>query len=125
MLTTLLFVVVAAGILKLGGDYPTLSSYMNPRLLTSVAVVWIVSLGMNSVFTDSYLKKLLPWAVVLPLLWAAVFTWGYGFADLPEKKHLGDYYMYAALIFSLPYVLGCGAAGVQRSGFPGGFCRAC
>ena len=106
LLTALLFVVVAAGILKLGGDYPTLASYMNPRLLTSVVVVWIVSLGMNSVFTDSYLKKLLPWAVVLPLLWAAVFTWGYGFADLPEKKHLGDYYMYAALIFSLPYVLG-------------------
>ena len=99
LLTALLFVVVAAGILKLGGDYPTLASYMNPRLLTSVAVVWIVSLGLNSVFTDSYLKKLLPWAVVLPLLWAAVFTWGYGFADLPEKKHLGDYYMYAALVF--------------------------
>ena len=51
MLTTLLFVVVAAGILKLGGDYPTLSSYMNPRLLTSVAVVGIVFLGMNSVFS--------------------------------------------------------------------------
>ena len=60
LLTALLFVVVAAGILKLGGDYPTLASYMNPRLLTSVVVVWIVSLGMNSVFTDSYLKKLLP-----------------------------------------------------------------
>ena len=99
LLTTLLFVVVAAGILKLGGDYPTLASYMNPRLLTSILVVWIVSQGLFSVFTDSYLKKLLPWAVVLPLLWAAVFTWGYGFANLPEKKHLGDYYMYAALIF--------------------------
>lgn len=62
LLTTFLFVVVAAGILKLGGDYPTLASYMNPRLLTSILVVWIVSQGLFSVFTDSYLKKLLPWA---------------------------------------------------------------
>lgn len=120
LLTTLLFVVVAAGILKLGGDYPTLASYMNPRLLTSILVVWIVSQGLFSVFTDSYLKKLLPWAVVLPLLWAAVFTWGYGFANLPEKKHLGDYYMYAALIFSLPYVLGVWSRRLPKARIPWG-----
>ena len=120
LLTVLLFVVAAAGILKLGGDYPTLASYMNPRLLTSVLVVWIVSLGMFSVFTDSYLKKLLPWAVVLPVLWAAVFTWGYGFADLPEKKHLGDYYMYSALIFTLPYVSGVWSRHCPKARIPWG-----
>lgn len=89
LLTTFLFVVVAAGILKLGGDYPTLASYMNPRLLTSILVVWIVSQGLFSVFTDSYLKKLLPWAVVLPLLWAAVFTWGVWICQSPGKEAFG------------------------------------
>lgn len=42
--------------------------------------------------------------MILPLLWAGTFTWAYGFASLPEKKHLGDYYVLGALLFSLPYV---------------------
>lgn len=40
--------------------------------------------------------------------WAGIFTWAYRFASLPEKKHLGDYYVLGALLFSLPdvYMIG-------------------
>lgn len=91
-------------ILHLGGDFPDIYSYAQPRLGAAFAVMLIVSFGLFSVFSKDYLKRLLPWAVILPLLWAGIFTWAYGFASLPEKKHLGDYYVLGALLFSLPYV---------------------
>ena len=91
-------------ILHFGGDFPDIYSYAQPRLGAAFAVMLIVSFGLFSVFSKDYLKRLLPWAVILPLLWAGIFTWAYGFASLPEKKHLGDYYVLGALLFSLPYV---------------------
>ena len=91
-------------ILHFGGDFPDIYSYAQPRLGAALAVMLIVSFGLFSVFSKDYLKRLLPWAVILPLLWAGTFTWAYGFASLPEKKHLGDYYVLGALLFSLPYV---------------------
>ena len=91
-------------ILHFGGDFPDIYSYAQPRLGAAFAVMLIVSFGLFSVFSKDYLKRLLPWAVILPLLWAGTFTWAYGFASLPEKKHLGDYYVLGALLFSLPYV---------------------
>lgn len=91
-------------ILHFGGDFPDIYSYAQPRLGAAFAVMLIVSFGLFSVFSKDYLKRLLPWAVILPLLWSGTFTWAYGFASLPEKKHLGDYYVLGALLFSLPYV---------------------
>ena len=91
-------------ILHFGGDFPDIYSYAQPRLGAAFVVMLIVSFGLFSVFSKDYLKRLLPWAVILPLLWAGTFTWAYGFASLPEKKHLGDYYVLGALLFSLPYV---------------------
>lgn len=91
-------------ILHFGGDFPDIYSYAQPRLGAAFAVMLIVSFGLFSVFSKDCLKRLLPWAVILPLLWAVTFTWAYGFALLPEKKHLGDYYVLGALLFSLPYV---------------------
>lgn len=91
-------------LLHLGGDFPDIYSYAQPRLGAAFAVMLIVSLGLFSAFSKDYLKRLLPWAMILPLLWAGTFTWAYGFASLPEKKHLGDYYVLGALLFSLPYV---------------------
>ena len=91
-------------ILHFGGDFPDIYSYAQPRLGAAFAVMLIVSFGLFSVFSKDSLKRLLPWAVILPLLWAGTFTWAYGFASLPEKKHLGDYYVLGALLFSLPYV---------------------
>lgn len=91
-------------ILHFSGDFPDIYSYAQPRLGAAFAVMLIVSFGLFSVFSKDYLKRLLPWAVILPLLWAGTFTWAYGFASLPEKKHLGDYYVLGALLFSLPYV---------------------
>ena len=105
-------------ILHFGGDFPDIYSYAQPRLGAAFAVMLIVSFGLFSVFSKDYLKCLLPWAVILPLLWAGTFTWAYGFASLPEKKHLGDYYVLGALLFSLPYVY---TIGLTKCG---GFVRA-
>ena len=105
-------------ILHFGGDFPDIYSYAQPRLGAAFAVMLIVSFGLFSVFSKDYLKCLLPWAVILPLLWAGTFTWTYGFASLPEKKHLGDYYVLGALLFSLPYVY---TIGLTKCG---GFVRA-
>lgn len=105
-------------ILHFGGDFPDIYSYAQPRLGAAFAVMLIVSFGLFSVFSKDYLKRLLPWAVILPLLWAGTFTWAYGFASLPEKKHLGDYYVLGALLFSLPYVY---TIGLTKCG---GFVRA-
>lgn len=91
-------------ILHLGGDFPDLRSYVQPRLGVGVLVFLIVSLGLFSVFDKAFLKKFFPWAAVLPILWMATFTWAYGFASLPEKKHLGDYYVLGGVAFGLPYV---------------------
>lgn len=98
------FALLISALLHLGGDFPDIYSYAQPRLGAAFAVMLIVSFGLFSVFSKDYLKRLLPWAVILPLLWAGTFTWAYGFASLPEKKHLGDYYVLGALLFSLPYV---------------------
>ena len=97
-------ILLISALLHLGGDFPDIYSYAQPRLGAAFAVMLIVSFGLFSVFSKDYLKRLLPWAVILPLLWAGTFTWAYGFASLPEKKHLGDYYVLGALLFSLPYV---------------------
>jgi heptose-I-phosphate ethanolaminephosphotransferase len=91
-------------VLKLGGDFPTLASYTTPRLLLSYAVIFIVSLGMFTVFSRSFLRKYVKWAVPLALLWAAIFIFGYAYASLPEKKHLGDYITISALTFTMPYL---------------------
>ena len=98
------FALLISALLHLGGDFPDIYSYAQPRLGAAFAVMLIVSFGLFFVFSKDYLKRLLPWAVILPLLWAGTFTWAYGFASLPEKKHLGDYYVLGALLFSLPYV---------------------
>lgn len=98
------FALLISALLHLGGDFPDIYSYAQPRLGAAFAVMLIVSFGLFSVFSKDYLKRLLPWVVILPLLWAGTFTWAYGFASLPEKKHLGDYYVLGALLFSLPYV---------------------
>ena len=98
------FALLISALLHLGGDFPDIYSYAQPRLGAAFAVMLIVSFGLFFVFSKDYLKRLLSWAVILPLLWAGTFTWAYGFASLPEKKHLGDYYVLGALLFSLPYV---------------------
>ncbi len=96
--------VVIMAILHLGGDFPDIHSYVQPRLGAALLVMLIVSFGLSLTMNRAYLKRLLPWAVILPILWAGTFTWAYGFASLPEKKHLGDYYVLGALLFALPYV---------------------
>ena len=55
-------------ILHFGGDFPDIYSYAQPRLGAAFAVMLIVSFGLFSVFSKDYLKRLLPWAVILPLL---------------------------------------------------------
>lgn len=95
---------VMMAVLKMGGDFPTLQSFLAPRLLTAAGVTCIVFTGLFSLFETSVLKKYAPWALIIPFLWTAVFTFAYAFAGLPEKKHLGDYYMVSALAFSLPYI---------------------
>lgn len=108
ILSALSWVVSAAlvimAVLHLGGDFPDIHSYVQPRLGAALLVFLIVSFGLFSVLDRKYLKRLLPWAVILPLLWMGTFTWAYGFASLPEKKHLGDYYVLGALLMALPYV---------------------
>lgn len=96
--------VVIMAILHLGGDFPDIHSYVQPRLGAALLVMLIVSFGLSLTMNRAYLKRLLPWAVILPILWAGTFTWAYGFASLPEKKHLGDYYVLGAVLFALPYV---------------------
>ena len=91
-------------ILHLGGDFPDIQSYVQPRLGAALLVMLIVSFGLSFTMNWAFLKRLLPWAVILPILWAGTFTWAYGFASLPEKKHLGDYYVLGAVLFALPYV---------------------
>ena len=44
-------------ILHLGGDFPDLRSYVQPRLGVGVLVFLIVSLGLFSVFDKAFLKK--------------------------------------------------------------------
>lgn len=95
---------VMMAVLKAGGDFPTIQSFLAPRLLTAVGVAWIVLTGLFGLFNKPVLKKYAPWALIIPLLWTVVFTFAYAFAGLPEKKHLGDYYMVSALAFSLPYI---------------------
>lgn len=95
---------VMMAVLKAGGDFPTMQSFLAPRLLTAVGVAWIVLTGLFGLFNKPVLKKYAPWALIIPLLWTVVFTFAYAFAGLPEKKHLGDYYMVSALAFSLPYI---------------------
>lgn len=96
--------VVIMALLHLGGDFPDIHSYVQPRLGAALLVMLIVSFGLFFTMNRAYLKRLLPWAVILPILWAGTFTWAYGFASLPEKKHLGDYYVLGAVLFALPYV---------------------
>ena len=96
--------VVIMAILHLGGDFPDIQSYVQPRLGAALLVMLIVSFGLSFTMNWAFLKRLLPWAVILPILWAGTFTWAYGFASLPEKKHLGDYYVLGAVLFALPYV---------------------
>lgn len=96
--------VVIMAVLHLGGDFPDIHSYVQPRLGAALAVMLIVSFGLFFTMNRDYLKRLFPWAAILALLWAGTFTWAYGFASLPEKKHLGDYYVLGALLFALPYV---------------------
>lgn len=95
---------VIMGLLHLGGDFADIHSYEQPRLGAGLLIFFIVSFGLNFVMDRNYLKILLPIAVILPLLWMGTFTWAYGFASLPEKKHLGDYYVLGGLLFALPYV---------------------
>ena len=95
---------VIMALLHLGGDFPDIHSYVQPRLGAALLVFLIVSFGLFTVMNRKYLKALLPWAVILPLLWMGTFTWAYGFASLPEKKHLGDYYVLGGLLMALPYV---------------------
>ncbi len=95
---------VIMAILHLGGDFPDIHSYVQPRLGAALLVMLIVSFGLFFTMNRAYLKRLLPWAAILALLWAGTFTWAYGFASLPEKKHLGDYYVLGAVLFALPYV---------------------
>ena len=95
---------VIMALLHFGGDFPDIHSYVQPRLGAALLVFLIVSFGLFTVMNRKYLKALLPWAVILPLLWMGTFTWAYGFASLPEKKHLGDYYVLGGLLMALPYV---------------------
>ena len=95
---------VIMAILHLGGDFPDIHSYVQPRLGAALLVMLIVSFGLFFTMNRDYLKRLFPWAAILALLWAGTFTWAYGFASLPEKKHLGDYYVLGAVLFALPYV---------------------
>ena len=95
---------VIMALLHLGGDFPDIQSYVQPRLGAALLVMLIVSFGLSFTMNWAFLKRLLPWAVILPILWAGTFTWAYGFASLPEKKHLGDYYVLGAVLFALPYV---------------------
>jgi heptose-I-phosphate ethanolaminephosphotransferase len=101
---TILITAVVMILLKIGGDFPTLASYGQPRLLAGFGTWLIVLFGLFSVMNREALKKIWPFAVPLAILWAGTFTWAYGFADLPEKKHLGDYYVLGSLLFSLPFL---------------------
>lgn len=95
---------VICGILHLGGDFPDVHSYVQPRLGVALLVMFITSFGLFGEFDRAFLKKLFPWAVILPILWIGTFTWAYGFASLPEKKHLGDYYGIGAMMLAIPYI---------------------
>lgn len=106
--------VVIMAILHLGGDFPDIHSYVQPRLGAALAVMLIVSFGLFFTMNRDFLKRLFPWAAILALLWAGTFTWAYGFASLPEKKHLGDYYVLGALLFALPYVYTAWTAKAKR-----------
>ena len=80
------FALLISALLHFGGDFPDIYSYAQPRLGAAFAVMLIVSFGLFSVFSKDYLKRILRWAVILPLLWAGIFTWAYRFASLPEKN---------------------------------------
>ncbi len=105
---------VIAGILHLGGDFPDIHSYVQPRLGAALLVMYITSFGLFCEFDHRFLKKLFPLALVLPLLWMGTFTWAYGFASLPEKKHLGDYYVIGSVMFALPYIYTALTARMKR-----------
>ena len=66
---------VIAGILHLGGDFPDIHSYVQPRLGAALLVMYITSFGLFCEFDHRFLKKLFPLALVLPLLWMGTFTW--------------------------------------------------
>lgn len=59
---------VMMAVLKMGGDFPTLQSFLSPRLLTAAGVTWIVFTGLFSLFKKSFLKKYALWALGIPLL---------------------------------------------------------
>ena len=65
---------VIMALLHLGGDFPDIHSYVQPRLGAALLVFLIVSFGLFTVMNRKYLKALLPWAVILPLLWMGSFT---------------------------------------------------
>ena len=66
---------VIMALLHAGGDFPDIHRYVQPRLGAALLVFLIVSFGLFSVLDRKYLKRLLPWAVILPLLWMGTFTW--------------------------------------------------
>ena len=74
LLYTIAFVLFLMGILSQGVEFTTLDSYLKPRLITAVAVIFITVWGMLSIFKEEFIRKLLPYAGVLPVLWAWIFT---------------------------------------------------
>lgn len=86
------------------GDNRFIPSLSNAHLLTSILVLFIANAGLFILFTKEFLKKYFPFALALPLLWFATFTWAYGYMYLPENKYMGDYYSMSALLFTLPYL---------------------
>lgn len=94
---------IICAILHLGGDFPDLGSYVQPRLGAGLLVFLIAGFSLFGTFRKDFLRDFFPLAAVLALLWMGTFTWAYGFASLPEKKHLGDYYTLGGILFALPY----------------------
>ena len=62
LLYTIAFVLFLMGILSQGVEFTTLDSYLKPRLITAVAVIFITVWGMLSIFKEEFIRKLLTYA---------------------------------------------------------------
>ena len=91
-------------VLLVSGNYKAEQIFSDPRIMTSFAVLLLVSLCLPLFFKREFLKKYFIHALILPVIWFATFTWAYAFLELPEKKHLGDYYTMIFLLFASSYI---------------------
>ena len=100
-------------VLLVSGNYKAEQIFSDPRIMTSFAVLLLVSLCLPLFFKREFLKKYFIHALILPVIWFATFTWAYAFLELPEKKHLGDYYTMIFLLFASSYIFFAGKTKIK------------